>query len=139
MGDQRGSCKERWRRSVDLGGRTKDMHIIHMSKSSILGTAQVGAFVSTRDRAKAKAFYGETLGLTLIHEDGYAIVFDACGTTLRVSPVKELRPQPFTVLGWHVPDVAATVKALTAAGVVFERFEGVPQGLRVHAPARVGD
>jgi catechol 2,3-dioxygenase-like lactoylglutathione lyase family enzyme len=101
--------------------------LMHIPRMSILTTAKIGAFVCTRDRATAKAFYGETLGLTLIHEDGYATVFDAGGTTLRISPVKELKPQPFTVLGWHVADVAATVKALVAAGVTFKRYDFLTQ------------
>ena len=82
-----------------------------MPNQSILGTAKAGCFVCVTDRMRAKAFYGDTLGLTLKHEDGFAIVYDSNGTTLRVSPVKELRPQPFTVLGWEVPDIKATVKA----------------------------
>ena len=98
-----------------------------MSKASILGSQKVGAFVCTRDRATAKAFYGDTLGLTLKYEDDYATVFDAAGTALRISPVKELTPQPFTVLGWQVADVAATVKALKAKGVVFERYAFLEQ------------
>jgi catechol 2,3-dioxygenase-like lactoylglutathione lyase family enzyme len=54
-------------------------------------------------------------------------VFDSNGTTLRVSPIKELRPQPFTVLGWEVPDIKATVKALVAAGIEFVRVPGLTQ------------
>ena len=94
---------------------------------SIPATAKIVTFLCTRDRATAKAFYGGTLGLTLTSEDDYAVVFDANGTTLRISPVKELKPQPFTVLGWHVADVPATVKALNAAGVAFERYEFLAQ------------
>jgi len=101
--------------------------LMHIPRMSILTTARIGAFVCTRDRAAAKAFYGETLGLTLKYEDDYAVVFDAGGTTLRIAPVKELKPQPFTVLGWHVADVAATVKALVAAGVAFERYDFLEQ------------
>ena len=98
-----------------------------MKKTSILGTSKVGAFVCTKDRAKAKAFYGGTLGLPLQYEDDYAVVYDANGTTLRISPVKELNPQPFTVLGWEVADVTATVEALNKAGVVFERYSFLEQ------------
>jgi hypothetical protein len=41
---------------------------------------------------------------------------------LRVTSVPKLTPQPFTVLGWKVPDIAAAVKGLAAAGVKFERY-----------------
>jgi catechol 2,3-dioxygenase-like lactoylglutathione lyase family enzyme len=98
-----------------------------MSNQSILGGAKAGCFVCVTDRARAKAFYGGTLGLTLKHEDGFAIVFDSNGTTLRVSPVKDLKPQPFTVLGWEVPDIKAAVKALAGAGIEFVRVPGLPQ------------
>ena len=98
-----------------------------MSKASILGAQKVGAFVCTRDRDMAKAFYGDTLGLTLKYEDDYAVVFDVAGTTLRISPVKDLTPQPFTVLGWHIADVPATVEALKEKGVAFERYEFLQQ------------
>jgi catechol 2,3-dioxygenase-like lactoylglutathione lyase family enzyme len=98
-----------------------------MEKTSILGSTKVGTFVCARDRAKAKTFYGGTLGLKLKYEDDYAVVFDAAGTSLRISTVDDLKPQPFTVLGWSVSDVLATVKALIAAGVVFERFDGMGQ------------
>jgi catechol 2,3-dioxygenase-like lactoylglutathione lyase family enzyme len=98
-----------------------------MPNPSILGNAKAGCFVCVTDRARAKAFYGDTLGFTLKHEDGFAIVYDSNGTTLRVSPVKDLRPQPFTVLGWEVPDIKVTVKALTLAGIQFVRVPGLPQ------------
>jgi catechol 2,3-dioxygenase-like lactoylglutathione lyase family enzyme len=102
-------------------------HNRDMEKISILGSAKVGTFICTRDRAKAKTFYGGTLGLELQYEDDYAVVFDIAGTTLRISTVDDLKPQPFTVLGWSVSDVPATVRALHVAGVAFERFDGMEQ------------
>jgi len=44
---------------------------------------------------------------------------------LRVTPVGEHHPQPFTVLGWDVESIESTVKQLTAAGVSFLRFPGL--------------
>ena len=98
-----------------------------MNNQPILASAKAGCFVCVTDRARAKAFYGGTLGLTLKHEDAFATVFDSNGTTLRVSPAKDFRPQPFTVLGWEVPDIKVAVKALTGAGVEFVRVQGLPQ------------
>ena len=37
----------------------------------------------------------------------------------------ELKPDPFTVLGWDVADIEGTVDRLTGAGVVFNRYKGV--------------
>ncbi len=93
----------------------------------MLASAKVVSFVATSDAARAKAFYGGVLGLRLISEDGFAVVFDANGTTLRVGIVPELVLAPYTVLGWGVDDIAAAVRGLTAAGVQFERYSFLQQ------------
>jgi len=93
----------------------------------VLASSKVVAFLATSDAARAKAFYGEVLGLRSISEDGFAVVFDANGTTLRVAIVREVVPAPYTVLGWDVEDIAATVHRLSAAGVVFERYGWLQQ------------
>jgi catechol 2,3-dioxygenase-like lactoylglutathione lyase family enzyme len=93
----------------------------------VLASAKVVAFLATGDAARAKAFYGEVLGLRLLSEDGFAVVFDANGTTLRVAIVQDVVPAPYTVLGWDVEDIAATAGRLTAAGVVFERYAWLQQ------------
>lgn len=93
---------------------------------SIIASSHICAFAPTTDAARARAFYSETLGLRLVSEDQYALVFDANGTMLRVTLVKELTPHPFTVLGWNVEDMSAAVSAMTAAGVVFEKYAFLP-------------
>jgi len=85
------------------------------------------SFVATRNPASARKFYEETLGLTFISEDPFAVVFDANGIMLRVQKVQELRPAHHTVLGWYVHDIRAEIEALTKKGVRFERFDGLPQ------------
>jgi len=93
-----------------------------MSANSVLGSYKLIAFVATRDPARAKAFYAGSLGLRLVSEDPFAMVFDAHGTMLRVSNVQELAPAKYTVLGWEVPDIAATVKQLREAGIHLEQY-----------------
>jgi catechol 2,3-dioxygenase-like lactoylglutathione lyase family enzyme len=87
-----------------------------------LGSQKIMAFVGTRHPDAAKAFYRDLLGLRLMSEDKFAVVFDAGGTMLRVSIVQELAPAKYTVLGWQVPDIAATVKELQNAGVKLEQY-----------------
>src|SRR5579863_2015291 len=99
----------------------------HTGIMSILASTNIVAFVCTRDPAHAKAFYGDTLGLRLVSEDRFAVVFDANGILLRVSIFPDLKPAPFTVLGWSVSDIAAAVTDLEKAGVKFERIPGLPQ------------
>ena len=90
------------------------------------------AFVGTRDQARARAFYEGTLGLRLLNADSFARAFDVGGVMLRVTNVEKLEPSAHTVLGWQVDSAAATVAALQAAGVQFERYpflEQDPQGI----------
>ncbi len=84
-------------------------------------------FIVTRDRAKAKAFYGETLGFTLVSDDQFAAVFDMNGTMLRISTVPGHVAQAYTVLGWEVTDIVAAVQALEAKGIKFTVYEGMGQ------------
>jgi catechol 2,3-dioxygenase-like lactoylglutathione lyase family enzyme len=86
-------------------------------------SAKIVAFVGTRNPQRAKDFYRDALGLNLVSEDPFALVFDVNGTMLRVTPVPQLTPAKFTVLGWAVGDIEATVKQLQEAGVVFERYD----------------
>ena len=92
-----------------------------------LNSAKVMTFIITRDRAVAKGFYGNTLGFKVSHEDDFAVVYDLNGIALRVSTVANFTAQNHTVLGWHVPDIAATVKALRSKGVTFNIYDGFGQ------------
>jgi len=93
-----------------------------------LGEQPIFAFISTSDPDRAKKFYRDTLGLPLIAEElPFALVFDAHGVMLRVTIVKKGKPADYTVLGWQVPKIKPAAKALTNAGVVFERFPGMDQ------------
>ena len=93
----------------------------------MLSHSAIVAFVATTDPARAKAFYRDVLGLLLISEDEYALVFDAHGTMLRVAIVGEVALAPYTVLGWRVGDIDATVRGLAAKGVKFERYSWLEQ------------
>lgn len=93
----------------------------------MLVNSKLVAFVCTTDAARARAFYGGTLGLQLLEESPFALVFDANGTMLRVTPIPELTPAKFTVLGWEVPDIDESVRRLVAAGATFNRYPGLDQ------------
>ena len=91
-------------------------------RSYPLASAKLVAFAATTNPERAKEFYGGVLGLGLISQDGFALVFDANGVMLRVSTVREVAQAQYTVLGWEVSDIAAKVKELEQAGVKFERY-----------------
>ncbi|HEX3579559.1 MAG TPA: VOC family protein [Thermoanaerobaculia bacterium] len=99
----------------------------------MLGNTPIIAFVPTLDFEKARAFYVDVLGLRFVDDDGFAMVLEANGTMIRVAKVQsDFKPAQFTILGWQVSQIESVVAAMTAKGVVFERygfFEQDPLGI----------
>lgn len=93
----------------------------------MLGTRDLVAFILTNDAARAKTFYEGTLGLKFVSQDDYAVVFNANGVMLRVTIVPGHAPTEQTVVGWNVPDIAATTAELMKAGVKFEKYSFLEQ------------
>jgi catechol 2,3-dioxygenase-like lactoylglutathione lyase family enzyme len=93
----------------------------------VLKTSPIVAFVATTNPSRAREFFAKTLGLRLVSEDGFALVFDAGGTMLRVATVQDLRPAGYTVLGWLVPDIDRAARDLARKGVAFQRYDGMVQ------------
>ena len=89
----------------------------------ILEGAKAAVIICTRDRARATAFYRDILGLPLVSEDNFAAVFNVGGTAVRLSAVPDFTPHEHAILGFSVPDVTATVKALREIGVRFNVYE----------------
>ena len=93
----------------------------------VLADSTLVAFIPVTDVAAACAFYELTLGLAVIEESPFALVVDANGVRIRVTPVPDFRPQPFTIAGWEVDDIEESVNGLLARGVEFLQFEGMDQ------------
>jgi catechol 2,3-dioxygenase-like lactoylglutathione lyase family enzyme len=76
-------------------------------------------FVPVSDFASAEAFYSGKLGLRVLdRENPFALVLGAAnGATIRCTKVDHVVPQPFTILGWEVDDMGASVAGLVAAGI----------------------
>lgn len=96
----------------------------------MLGSAKVSVLIGTTRPDAAKAFYQDTLGLTFVTDDTFALVFDANGTPVRVSRVPAVIPATYAVLGFQVQDIAAAIDGLAAKGVKFERFSFFQQDAR---------
>lgn len=95
---------------------------------SLPAAARPVAFVLTADRARTKPFYADVLGLELIAEEDFGVVFDlGSGATLRLTDMADHAPGPHTVMGWEVPDIRAAMADLRAKGVSFEIYEGFGQ------------
>lgn len=80
---------------------------------------------SVDDIARAKQFYGETLGLRVSEEHGMLTLHIAKGHGILVYPKENHTPATFTILNFPVGDVAATVLDLKGRGVEFETYPGV--------------
>lgn len=101
-----------------------------MGEGVLASVRSVVAFVAVRDRLRAAAFYRDRLGLPLLHQDDFAAVFGLGAGTLRLAAVADFNPQPFTVLGWEVSDLAAALTALDRAGIACLRYDGLDQDAR---------
>jgi catechol 2,3-dioxygenase-like lactoylglutathione lyase family enzyme len=85
----------------------------------MMGETMVVATIPVTDLEQAKAFYGETLGLTFLWENPASIRF-RCGETSEISVFK--RPPTVTdhtLAHFEVMDIEAVVRDLDAKGVEF--------------------
>jgi len=88
---------------------------------------QVVAFVAVTSLDTAADFYGTVLGLALRDERPFALTATLGSAQLRITQVDELHPAPYTVLGFNVTDIAATVDDLIDRGVTFNLYDGMDQ------------
>lgn len=96
----------------------------------MLRTEEVVAFIATAYPERAKAFYRDALGLALVADEEWALVFDAGGTMLRIQKTATVVLAPYTSLGWRVPDVGATLGALAEHGIEPLRYDFLSQDER---------
>ena len=90
------------------------------------GATMVVATIPVGDLDRARAFYGETLGLTLLWENSASIRF-RCGDASELSTFR--RPSTVTehtLARFDVTDIEATVRELQGTGVVFIDYADGP-------------
>ncbi len=88
----------------------------------MLSSHKIIGMVPVTDGDRARSFYVGKLGLRFVSDDGFAIVLEADGNMLRLTKMREVKPQPFTVLGWEVSDIDSMARQLQSAGVKLERY-----------------
>jgi catechol 2,3-dioxygenase-like lactoylglutathione lyase family enzyme len=94
----------------------------HIEVTTMLADAMAVTTVAVTDLDRAKQFFAEQLGLTLLDETPFACRFGAGkGTQMSVR-----RGQPNvgqTAAHFEVDDIEAVIQELTARGVQFEEYE----------------
>ena len=92
----------------------------------MLTDARIMAIVPTTDIARAKAFYGETLGLTDANAStpGPQVIYRCGGgTLLEVYERPTAGKAQHTLASWEVGDLRAAVDQLRNRGVRFEEYD----------------
>jgi len=84
-------------------------------------------FIPTVDADRARRFYVDTLGLEFLSDDPFALVVRSHGADIRIVHMDSFSPAPYTIFGWKVPAIEATVRDLNAAGITFERYPFLEQ------------
>jgi extradiol dioxygenase family protein len=82
---------------------------------------------SVDDIAKARQFYGETLGIQVSEQHGMLHLHIAGDRDTLVYPKHDHVPATYTILNFPVDDVDAAVDQLSARGIHFERYDGVDE------------
>ena len=91
---------------------------------------RVMGFVGVSDLDPARKFYGEALGLDLVDERPFALSVRLGDAMVRITAVGSPTVAPYTVLGWEVDDIAATIDELVGRGLAFLRVDGLDQDER---------
>ena len=84
-------------------------------------------FLATANAERSRAFYERVVGLKFAGDEPYALVFQIGDSMLRIQKVDRVPKLSHTLLGWDVRDIRSTVAALSKAGAVFQRYEGLDQ------------
>jgi len=101
------------------------------------GATMVVATIPVSDLEQARAFYGDTLGLTLLWDNPASIRF-RCGSTSELSVFRRPRTETqHTLAHFEVGDIEAAVHELEAKGVVFLDYDEGPLRTTGHI-AQVG-
>jgi catechol 2,3-dioxygenase-like lactoylglutathione lyase family enzyme len=88
----------------------------------MLANATLQPMLATARADAARAFYRDTLGLTLNSDDIFALVFAVGDGEVRIAKAPAVTPSLYAVMGFIVDDIAAIVARLTEKGVAFERY-----------------
>lgn len=97
------------------------------SGPGLLAGAGLQAIIGTAKADAARAFYADTLGLELLSDDMFALLFRVGGGVLRIAKMPAYTPSAHAVLGFEIEDLERVRAKLADAGVPLQRFPFIPQ------------
>lgn len=97
---------------------------LFLKEPAMLKDSNAFSGFSVDDIARAKAFYGETLGLDVEQEHDMLDLHLGSGAAVLLYAKPNHQPATFTVLNFPVADIEQAVDELTRRGVRFEQYEG---------------
>jgi catechol 2,3-dioxygenase-like lactoylglutathione lyase family enzyme len=100
----------------------------------MLAEETLEAFLGTTNSAAARAFYEGVLGLTFVAEHEHLVEFESGAARVRLQKLDKVTPPFGTAMGWAVKDLKASVRALMAKGVAFEKFNMPQDELNIWSP-----
>jgi predicted enzyme related to lactoylglutathione lyase len=105
------------------------------AQASVLATARASAVIRAEDLARARRFWGETLGLELRDipgRPGEVQVLTGDDTLVCIYERPAMPAPANTTVCFEVPDVPAAVRELREHGVTFEEYDMPDMGLVTH-------
>ncbi|MEQ8675051.1 MAG: hypothetical protein RLP44_15095 [Aggregatilineales bacterium] len=82
---------------------------------------------SVDDIPKAKAFYGDVLGVEVTEENGMLTLHLATGGKVLIYPKPDHVSATFTILNFPTDNIDESVAELTQRGITFEQYDGTDE------------
>ena len=91
----------------------------------MLGDSNVMTNIAVKDLDESKKFYGETLGLKMVADTGFGILYSSGerGGRLFVYNAPTAGTGEATIASWEVKDIKDTVAKLEKEGLKFEHYD----------------
>ncbi|MFJ6350789.1 VOC family protein [Streptomyces sp. NPDC092046] len=89
----------------------------------MLAESPIAAIIPVNDMVRAKRFYSETLGLTLIKESAEDVMYETGGSMIGLYETPYGGQAQHTLASWKVADLDAEMKELRSKGVAFEDYD----------------
>lgn len=89
----------------------------------MLADTPIQVSIPAADKARAKKFYAEKLGLTPYVESGFGLYYQCGGTKFAIVQSDSAGKASYSLMSWLVSDLDAEMAAMRARGVEFIEYD----------------